>query len=348
MKRGLVVLDPTETPPQEWNDRLARLQRSLADLGVDVALFYGDVSRSDDIAYLTNLCIYWNEGVLAVPRHGPAAFLTKLSLRVQNWMKSSSTVEEFRGGPNFAELVAHYLSDRGGGTLGLVDAALWPAAVVEEITAAVPGWRTRRLGGLVRKQRLVPSATEQTLLRAAGGILHEAVETAISEGLTPGHRVEIVERALRGAGFLDVYPISLSTSDDVTSFGVTAQYRTGWVHTSRILGQGGGWPGALRTALAAAITAARPGAAVSDLALAAHTALAALPRSASAAVRWINQADLSTAGEVGAQLPEVRLAAGEVGAVSIEVAFADGGHAAVAETVRVNGDQSEHLTGAQR
>ncbi|GAA3527936.1 hypothetical protein GCM10022222_08660 [Amycolatopsis ultiminotia] len=348
MKRGLHVLDPAETPDREWQERVATLQRAMAAHGVDVALVYGDVSRSDDIAYLTNLCIYWNEGVLAIPAEGPVTFLTKLSLRVQNWMKASSKVTEFSGGRNFADLVAKYLLGRKTGVLGLVDAALWPADVAGEIGAAVPGWEVRRLAGLVRAQRLVPSAAETELLRAAGRILDHAAAAATVEGSTAGSRVETVERALRGGGFLDLYPNSLTTSDGVTSFGVTGQFRTGWVHTSRVLGDGDGWAGTLNEALAQAISATKAGATVGALAEAAAAALATLPGGATAEVRWVNQADLSTGGEFRTHDPAAVLADGEAGAVSVEVVFADGGNAAVAETVRVTEGEPEHLTGAQR
>ncbi|QRP43651.1 aminopeptidase P family N-terminal domain-containing protein [Amycolatopsis sp. FDAARGOS 1241] len=348
MKRGLHVLDPAEIPEQEWQDRVAALQRAMAAQGVDVALVYADVSRSDDLAYLTNLCLYWNEGVLAIPAEGPVTFLTKLSLRVQNWMKRSSTVTEFSGGKNFADLVAKYLLSKKNGTLGLIDAALWPADVAEEIVDAVPGWQVRRLGGLVREQRLIPSAAETELLRAAGRILDDAAAKATVEGSTAGSRVETVERALRGGGFLDLYPSSLSTSDAVTSFGVTGQYRMNWVHSSRVLGDGEGWPAALKDALAKAIAAAKAGATVGSLAEAAAPALAKLPEGAKAEVRWVNQADLSTGGEFRNQDAATVLADGEAGAVSVEVAFADGGNAAVAETVRVTHGEPEHLTGAQR
>ncbi|GLY43413.1 hypothetical protein Amsp01_094360 [Amycolatopsis sp. NBRC 101858] len=348
MKRGLHVLDPAETPDREWQERVATLQRAMAARGIDVALVYADVSRSDDLAYLTNLCLYWNEGVLAIPADGPVTFLTKLSLRVQNWMKASSKVTEFSGGKNFAELVAKYLVDRENGTLGLVDAALWPADVAGEIVTAVPGWEVRRLDDLVREQRLIPSAAETELLRAAGRILDDAAAKATIESSTAGSRVETVERALRGGGFLDLYPNSLSTSDGVTSFGVTGQYRMHWVHSSRVLGDGDGWPSDLRKALAAAIAAVRTGATVGSLAEAAAPALTKLPDGAEAEVRWVNQADLSTGGEFRTQDPAAVLADGEAGAVSVEVAFADGGNAAVAETVRVTEGEPEHLTGAQR
>jgi hypothetical protein len=343
VKRGLVVLDPAEVPDQEWDARVAGLQRSMAEHGVDVALVYGDVSRSDDIAYLTNLCIYWNEGVLAIPAAGTPTFLTKLSPRVQPWMKRTSKVTEISSGKGFADLVAKFMLGKKNGTLGLIDAALWPSDVVDEITAAVPGWRVEPLEGLVRQQRLVPSDNEVALLRAAGRILDDAAAEAVVEESTPGGRVETVERALRNGGFLDLYPNSLSTTDGVTSFGVTGQYRTGWVHTSRVVGDDG-WTGDLRAALTAAIAAAKPGATLADLTTAARTALDGLPGDAE--IRWINQADLSTHGEFRPR--DFQLGLGETGSVSIEVVFADGGHAAVAETVRITDGEPEYLTGAPR
>jgi Creatinase/Prolidase N-terminal domain len=157
MKRGLVLFDPAEIPADEWRGRVAAVQRELAASGIDVALIYGDVSRSDDIAYLTNLCVYWNEGILAVPAHGDPVFLTKLSPRVHPWMRLISTVTEIRSGRSFAELVAAFLGPGDGGTVGLVEAELWPAAVSAQIRQALGGWTVRPLAGLVSELRQIPS-----------------------------------------------------------------------------------------------------------------------------------------------------------------------------------------------
>src|SRR3954470_19296331 len=139
MKRGLVVLDPDEVPTGEWQERVGGLQRRLAEERVDLALVYGDVFASDDIGYLTNLCIYWNEGVLAVPVDGEPAFLTKLSKRVHPWMRATSTLEDLRSGRDLAGLIA----DLAGETraVGLVDRDLWPAALVHDVEATLPDTR---------------------------------------------------------------------------------------------------------------------------------------------------------------------------------------------------------------
>ena len=179
MKRGLVLFDPAEIPVDEWRGRVAAVQRELAASGTDVALIYGDVSRSDDIAYLTNLCVYWNEGILAVPAHGAPVFLTKLSPRVHPWMRLISTVTEIRSGRSFAELVAAFLSPGDGGTVGLIEADLWPAAVAAQIRQALAGWEVRPLDGLVRAQRQTPSPAEVALLgRAAASLADTAADAA--------------------------------------------------------------------------------------------------------------------------------------------------------------------------
>ncbi|MGH3251431.1 MAG: aminopeptidase P family N-terminal domain-containing protein, partial [Trebonia sp.] len=259
MKRGLVLLDPAEIPADEWHGRVAAVRRELVASGIDVALIYGDVSRSDDIAYLTNLCVYWNEGVLAVPAHGDPAFLTKLSPRVHPWMRMVSTVTEIRSGRSFAELAANFLGPGDGGTVGLAEAELWPGPVAAEISQALAGWQVRPLAGLVRTLRQVPSPAELTLIRRAAASLVETAAAAAAPGLRDAERIAVAERDLRGDGFLDVLAGTARTADGVTSVRITGQYRYLWLHASRLADTGtAAWPDPLREATAAAVAAAVP------------------------------------------------------------------------------------------
>jgi hypothetical protein len=393
MKRGLVVLDPAEIPEAQWRDRVTTLQNRIRAEGVDVALIYGDVSRSDDIAYLTNLCIYWNEGVLAVPAEGDPVFLTKLSPRVHPWMRRISTVTEVRSGKSFGALVAGYLPPPDGQdgqppdgtaptaapttaptTVGLVDAGLWPSAAIEEIAGevtAVPGRRLKHLGGLVRDQRLVVSEHELALIRRAAGLLTDAADQAARPGLPAPERTAIVERELRGAGFLDVDARTVDAPDGAGTLHVTGQYRTSWVHVSRLLpdaaahgagqrvthgatrGAGpadgpAGWPGAMRDALAAAVRAAAGGVTAAHLATVAEPALAGLPASARYGVRWVNQADMATGGDYAGYPADLPMTAGSVVVITVETVFADGRTAAAADTVLIKDEDAESLTGKAR
>jgi hypothetical protein len=345
MKRGLVLLDPAEIPEDEWHDRVAAVQRKLAADGTDVALIYGDVSRCDDIAYLTNLCVYWNEGILAVPAHGDPVFLTKLSPRVHPWMRSISTVAEIRSGRSFAELVGKFLGPGEGGVIGLVEAGLWPAAVAAEIRQTLLNWKVRPLGDLVRTLRLFPSAAELALLTRAAGSLADTAARAAAPGLTASQRIAVAERDLRGDGFLDVLADAARTADGVTSVRITGQYRYLWLHTSRLADTGtSAWAEPLRRAIAAAVVAAVPGATASDLSQAAHSALGRPPRDATVDVRWVQHADLASNGEYADYPEDLPIPAGSVVIVGIDVRFADGTHATVAETALAAADGPVCLT----
>lgn len=335
MKRGLVVLDPAEVSEAERVGRVLRLQRRLAADGVTVALDYADVHRSDDLAYLTNLCLYWNEGILAVPVVGEPTFVMKLSPRVHPWMRRSSTLTDLRSGKGFAALVEGLLQGAEPGVLGLVDAGLWPATAVEEVRAAAPGWEIRPLGGLVRELRLVPSAAERALLRDAQGHLEAALAAAAVAGVVDGERIALVEQSLRGAGFTDVLAEVVHGPGGVCAVDVTGQYRFCWVRGARLVeGASASWVGDLARALAAGVAAVAAGVAASVPVAAAERVLGGLPAGAVGSVAVVHQADLSTGGDYAD--PGEPLPAGAVVVVAVEVLFPDGGRVAVTETVPVS------------
>jgi hypothetical protein len=308
MKRGLVVLDPAEIAEAEWRQRIERVRERLAADGVEVALVYGDVYRSDDIAYLSNLCIYWNEGMLAIPADGDPALLTKLSPRVHTWMRRTSTLTDLRSGKAFGGLVSALLAERTPGTLGLVDASLWPTALIEEVTAAAAGWAVRPLEGLVRQLRLQPSEPEKSLLRKAGAVLAEAAAAAAE--LPVQDRIAAAERVVRDAGFTDVLVRAAGSSVEITG-----QYRNSWLR----IGRDAALTGALREAVGAVGDGVKTG---------------SIPRA-----RVVHHADLSTDGEYVGQSGDRVLNAGEVVVVAVE-----DGDSVAADTVLVTNSGTEVLT----
>jgi hypothetical protein len=347
MKRGLVVLDHSEIPAEEWAQRVRELQARISAEGVDVAFVYGDVHRSDDIGYLTNLCIYWNEGVLAIPAEGEPVFLTKLSPRVHRWMRRTSTISELRSGRAFGTLAQELLGDRAPGVLGLVDARRWPSTVVDELDAALPTWELRLLGDLVRDRRVIPSGGEVALLRDGGRTVARAAKKVGEPGFATASRVALVESELRGAGFADVMVTTAAADDGVVSIEITGQYRHGWLRAARLVDggtDGAAWASVMRAGLAAAIDAAAAGATAAELAAAAEPILGEMPQGATCYVDWINQADLSTNGEYERHARHTRLPTGTVGAVAVETLFAAGGRAVVADTILVGAGGGQRLT----
>jgi Xaa-Pro aminopeptidase len=133
----------------------------------------------------------------------------------------------------------------------------------------------------------------------------------------------------------------------VASIRITGQYRYLWLQAGRVaVGTGAAaWPDQLRQAIAAAVTAAVPGATAADLDQAARPALERLPVGATSEVRWVHHADLATGGEYADYPAGLPIPAGSVVVVEIDVRFADGTHAAVAETVLAAADGPVCLTG---
>lgn len=321
MKRGLVVLDHNEIPEAQWRQRIEQIRSQLVTEEVDVALVYGDVFRSDDIAYLTNLCIYWNEGMLAIPADSDPALLTKLSPRVHTWMRRTSTLTDLRSGKAFGTLIADLVAGRELGTLGLVDASLWPTALIEEVTAAAPGWVVRPLEGLVRQFRIRPSEAEKALLRQSSVALATAAKESTNVGLSREERISVAERVVRDAGFTDV---NVRATDAAVE--ITGQYRNSWLRIAREVEQG-----TLTTALRTVLAALADGVTTGSLA-----------EVTAAQVRVVHHADLSTDGEYADHSPNRRLTTGDVVVVSVESAGST-----AADTVVITESGVENLTGKE-
>ncbi|GAA3773154.1 hypothetical protein GCM10022240_26370 [Microbacterium kribbense] len=344
MKRGLVVFDHDETSEDEWLQRAQGAQARIVDEGVDLALVYNDVSRGDDIGYLTNLVIYWNEGVLAIPAEGDLTLLTKISPRVFPWMTRNSTLTDLRSGRTIGALVAAYVDGRDPGTIGLIDAELWPTAIVDEIAVAAPDWKIASLGAIVRDQRKIPSTTEVALLTRGAEVLRHALETAAASGLNARERVAALEKVARGGGFADIL-LRIAEDGEHVTMEASGQYRQGWLQIGRTFGHAT-LAVALQQAQAAALTLLRSDAVWADVERVALDALDAhgeVNSDAVVSVRWISQADFATGGEL--QPPPTRGPAdGEVAALVIEVVDEVGVRSVLTDTVLVTATGADPLT----
>jgi hypothetical protein len=266
MKRGLVILDRTETPPDLFQDRLNSIRRQIKAQGADLAFMYADVSRSGDLNYLTNFCLYWNEAVLAVPVEGPPVLLMKLSKRVQPWIRRTSILEDIRSTQRLAEgisaLVSEYVRGRPP-VVALVDMQWWPNNLVAQLRSSLPQAVLHDLPRAVRDLRLVPSAEELRFLQQGAELLHGALLAAWAQEVDAHGRNSIAVRNLRLAGFLDA-TVTCGKLEDGSEFADAAgQYRHVWLRQSRP--RGGPLAEAARRALGVVLSAARTGTTETDL-----------------------------------------------------------------------------------
>ncbi|HEX4241424.1 MAG TPA: aminopeptidase P family N-terminal domain-containing protein [Steroidobacteraceae bacterium] len=339
MKRGLVTLDPAQIPRAAYDARIDAVRARLEGSGAEVALIYGDVSRSGDINFLSNLCLYWNEAVLAIPREGAPVLITKLSKRVTTWMRQTSVLDQIVSGPRLAESVGKLLDDhRGGrkGALALVDLSWWPNNLVNQLRKTLPEMELRDLGSAVREERLRPSPEERRLLETGAHLMDYALALAWSEP-TPDARTSAAVRALRRSGFQEA-TVSCATLGDGSEFvDATGQYRDVWLRQSRP--RGGPAAAAADAALSTALAAARPG--TSEATLARLSAGQAAGRQA--AFSCFPHADLETRGLYRGAGDAARvLRADEVVCVAVTLA-GDEAALAAAATVRITEHGAEPL-----
>lgn len=326
MKRGLV--EAVGDHQGVYDERVEALRALLRDRGMRVALIYGDVYRSDDIAHLTNLCIYWNEGVVAVPADGPPVFLAKLSKRVHPWMARTSTIEDLRASQRLPELIGQFLAEIGPGTVGLVDRGWWPAPLVDGIADAAPGREIVDLPDAVRALRVVPDELDRERLERAGALVAAAVAAAAHAAGDPAQRLAALELVARGEGARDVIAFCRELADGI-QIDCRVQFADVWACGARLLGvDGSSAPNAALDSVAAGL---RPG-----------TSASSLREFAGASVRvsLTRHCDLATAGELRAfTARDEPLQAGEVVALTVET-----GSGIVADTYLVGAEATTPLT----
>lgn len=350
MKRGLVVLDEKETPRSALEGRVASLQRALEDKGVAAALIYGDVYHSGDITYLSNICIYWNEAVLAVPARGEPALITKLSRRVQTWMRASSNLEDLRSGPNLAAQCAEWLEAAGHagagleGPVGLVERAWWPAPLEAALARELEGRSLVDLGGVVRSARELPDTGELALLRAGATLSARSVATALEGVRSVDDRAGLAELTARRGGVEDVAVYSRPAGPDAEVVEVVGEYRGYWTAAGRVLARRTpSWGEAFEAAYRAATRALREGVTPAEVRRAAEPQLSRL--GCPFTVDLLHHVDVETSGGYRmAPQREAPFGAGSVASLRLGTALADGSIAAASDTFLIEASGAERLS----
>ncbi|MEH7252247.1 aminopeptidase P family N-terminal domain-containing protein [Neobacillus niacini] len=344
MKRGLVLLDPKETSLEDLSGRVNKFQEYLNQQGVTVALIYGDVYHSSDITYLSNICIYWNEGILAVPVKGEPALLSKLSSRVHTWMKKTSTLMDLRSGQNFADLVEKYVIDAEPGTLGLVEMEWWPADIVEQIKDKLPEWKINNIKNVVKQERQIPSDRELTLLKKSSEISARAVNLGMNRSLTNHERAGLAEKEARMSGVEDVFVFSHESTKHADTVEVISEYRGYWSVAARVVSKVQiGWEYQLGQAYKTAEQLLRAGIDIEKLRKAVTEVLK------DEDIKWkidlIHHTDLETHGDYRLTGEEVNpVENGSVVGMRLQINFGDGSTAVMADTFLIKKDSAECLT----
>src|SRR5271156_1242662 len=135
MKRGLISWDRAELPTAAFDARLSAIYRLCADFDVPALVAYSDVSRSNDVRYISNYMPYWNRALTVVPRGEKPILLCSLSPRVYPWVKSVTIHEVIVASPSLPVQIAKLCTERGWTRIGLLDAKGLPNDLYTQLQA---------------------------------------------------------------------------------------------------------------------------------------------------------------------------------------------------------------------
>jgi len=135
MKRGLIVWDKAELPPEAFETRLAAARKRLSDRDLPALVVYSDLWRSNHARFYSNFMPYFNRAFLIVPRDSKLLLLCGLSPRVYPWIKSVTILEEIVPSPNLAKQLLEVCSERAWRRIGMID----PGGLPYELHSALRG-----------------------------------------------------------------------------------------------------------------------------------------------------------------------------------------------------------------
>lgn len=207
-----------QIPPQDFHDRIARIQDGMAQRRLDAVMVYGDEYRKENLRYVSNVWPIFERFACVIPRTGQPIlagapegeqYVREMSVwtDVRNVREFACvSVPEEINYPlarmsSFREILGQAL--KGGTRLGLVGWFDIPAPIFERVKAAVPGVEVTDVGDLVTQMRLIKTNAEIACLKEAGRLACVGYEQLIRHavpGATELQAAGVCEGAARSAG----------------------------------------------------------------------------------------------------------------------------------------------------
>lgn len=204
MRHGLMLWREDELSLSDVKARQGRLQQAIAAAGLDGLLIYTNHVRSGGVTWVSGFTPYWSDGLVLMLREGMPIFLTALSKRVGEWVKSVAPTFEVAHSPFPGKLAGERLARVGAKHLGVVELNRMPGGVVDEILSVLP-LELSDATGLFTKVRGQADRAELDLVRLTDDMAREAFTAGDANARYAGDFTGPVERAVRLAGAEECY-----------------------------------------------------------------------------------------------------------------------------------------------
>jgi hypothetical protein len=204
MRHGLILWREDELSRSDVQARQTRLQQAIAAAGLDGVLIYTNHVRSAGVTWVSGFTPYWSDGLVLVLREGLPIFLTALSKRVGEWVKSVAPTFEVAHSPFPGKLAGERLAKVGAKRLGVVELDRMPGGVVDEIVSVLPV-ELSDATDLFTSVRGKVDRAELRLVRMTDDLARESFKAGDIASRFAGDFTGPVERAVRLAGAEECY-----------------------------------------------------------------------------------------------------------------------------------------------
>jgi len=234
LKRGCSTWDPQQMPKAEFQARLDRTRREMAQLDLDALAIYGDNYSFADICYLTNYFPKVRGGLALVPREGALTLLLNIGSRDVPFAKTLTWVDDVRASQQLGADGAKLLKDRGleNARLGWVDSGRgFPLPQLDEMKQGLPQATWESVDTMFQPARLYKSPREIAAMNAAGRLLNEICRGAaafIKSGRKEFEVIADIDRLARNLGAEDIRILAGTQRLNPPSFKQTAQLTSHW------------------------------------------------------------------------------------------------------------------------
>ena len=139
MRHGLMLWKPEEIAQATLEKRIADMRSAMAAAGFDALLLYTNIVRPAAVTYLTAFTPYWADAVLLLLPDGPPVFITALSKRVSNWIRSTNPLSEIVNSPKPGMVAGQHLhGDARIRRVGVLEYDMLPFGIFDDLTTAAP------------------------------------------------------------------------------------------------------------------------------------------------------------------------------------------------------------------
>lgn len=181
MKNGVFEWNRQEIPNSEIQKRIETIQKKMHEENLDALIVFGDANEAGAVNYFSNFAPYYFSTALVLPQTGECLMTTAMAQRSKPWIQSTSLIQDIRFQGNYGKGCSDVLKEIGlkHNQVGIVELDLFPYTAFVDLKKEFPQVEFIDETKMVNELRLQRSPVEMNLIRRAGQIAYESLESVV-------------------------------------------------------------------------------------------------------------------------------------------------------------------------